>query len=601
MSPLISEDEQRLLWKSIFSGETGRRAVVGGYRALKYCPVCAQQDRIRGVPPYWRVVENYPATTCCTKHEVLLKISGADYTRNWLPSPEKWIAPNAAIEAASPVEIRIARMLAWINDQKSQTPIPIRGIIRTLQEAALFKRGRKHTNPSDFLKEMRERYGSAVVRVDPALSRIEPDGFWQRIPLGRCLLLAHFLDFEMEELVTEAQFAEKASMREVKERWARRSIQGCLRLRPSSSRLEIRAACSSAYDFLRKGRNDEFRDIVPGRRNVGNRIDWLARDEELHRTITHYAAAGGPSFREALFRIANLRSQTFYRNRHRLPKTAEAIKKLSSAKRRPPREYKRFGSAEEAKAWAENRLHSVQAVYPGITAVQFRSLESSAYNLLRKHSPWLIPRRKAVDWGKRDLELSSRLAKAIAQLHPRQRIISAKLLSEIGEPEQLMRFANGRLPLCEAVLKQGGKAHKISGVEVDKTNRKPSGGLSVDWEARDLDYCMRIRDAVPKMTGKSRASATLILRAAGISHFAFRLAQGRLPKTSELADSLLIPFDFAEDKRMRLRRLIEANPNSGRWALEKIDRHTVGWIRKNDKAYFDRVMPEARRSTLQAE
>lgn len=638
LSPFLDSEQRSGLRQSIFFGGTGTRNY-DSYRPLRYCVKCAQEDESLGRPHHWRILPNYPAVSCCDRHGCRLTLTEAKPGKNVLYNPEEWIHTDTEIPSeATPIEIQLAQDIRWIYDQRSAHVIGRDAITRVLHRAIHTMDRYKasgRTSGEQLFTDMLHEMGHAVTTLDPQLQKTFQRGaLWSPMPIVRYLLLARFAGIEVMQLFKQAEAFECGASWEDKWVWAKKEIEAIRFANPALTREDIREASPYAFGILKRTAKDVFEQVMPPSLSGQNReLDWCARDTELAARLRDWNSQRSATFQsqaQALIAIGFSQRQ-FSRNKSRLPKTAAWIDEM--IQRKKPKSPLRIADKDERIAMAAERLNALRVTNPGIRPKEFREQDRWAYSTLNKYAPHLMPATTSkMDWERRDAELYERTAATAPSLAWETRKTAGSILAALGESEQLLRFAAGRLPKVEqlikslvvqgispeeienaknammALVKQRPQLARSDALKIDSLNAgrlqradprlfdklfpaKIAKGRFVDWEQRDNEFVGVINLAISKIAGRDRSSSGRIMKAAGLDPMHLVVAKGRLAKTESLLQSLVVPFDVAEDKRRKLLDLIKANPEKGRDAISLMDRTTVDYLRIHDPAFFERVMP----------
>lgn len=198
-------------------------SAVSAPRWLRYCPVCAQEDRTRFGEPYWRREQQAPGLLICVRHGVWLERScirarGRDARRQYISASQalKGIAAPRRVRGSCERDVLMA--LAYATHELLTREVHPFGLqtLHTVYLSALLAQGlaspRGRIQVSTLTEAFLARYPEPLLRLlrCQLRGRIEGHHHWlarlarrpryAQHPLHH-LLLQHFLGLQVEEVV----------------------------------------------------------------------------------------------------------------------------------------------------------------------------------------------------------------------------------------------------------------------------------------------------------------------------------------------------------------------------------------------------------------
>lgn len=464
LAPFWDNEAREKLRAFVFSGDSSLR--LGKLiRPLKFCVLCAREDRRAGRPQHWRVIPNHPAVTCCDKHRRMLVVTAATLSPATLHDPSVWIDPDAPVPKRAPsIEVAIAQDVRWLHDQRS-TMCPGDAV----NDALLRLLHRRYplscweTDERFVRAELKSRMAATVMRIDPDL--LEPRRRLLRRGSKYSCLHRFFL---LCQLV--------GGIREVFDECKRRSTTNCgtrkrdplgiwkLRLvaainaHPKWNRTDVWRNEMSAAISVRQFDPDFFELIMPDARKEppNGRRDWPARDRTYAVRLARVAKSESTHVRRNIGRLvaaAELSYTVFKRNPERLPRTHAIVRRIV-------REAIQISALEVAR----RRLVRLIRAHPGLKRTDYKELDSGSVRLVRKNDPKLYERlmpptrlaRRSTfvrDWKQKDQRFFQALQGARGDGQLSSHMTARQMLAAAGLSSSSLDSANGRLPQTQSLLR----------------------------------------------------------------------------------------------------------------------------------------------------
>lgn len=592
--PFLLEQRRQLVRAKMRQG--GRRRTVYNISAcnrpklmyLRYCPVCAKQDREKYGECYWHRAHQLSGIDVCPDHLVFLEDS--DVLRKDRVSQLSFFSTEGSIHKVCPrpmdlsndchkVRLHIARDAVWLLDQQNLVCGPKSMRKRYLyllakQGFASYHGTRAHT--SKLVTAFKDRYPSELLaQLDSALED-EKKSWIARIiqsistlqPPVQHLLLMHFLGHTARKFfnlsVEEEQFgaAPWPCLSPVSPHNGQPVIRECKTVaNGKGERPRGIFSCECGFIYSRVGPNltetDRFRyDRIESFGPV-----WEAELKRLWNdpTITLKSI-------ETRLKVSR---QTIFKQADRLGLKYPRPKPDLSAKRDEARQTW-LAEIEKSPAAGISELRKINRLYYWLWWHDGEWLD--------QHTPRVSSTSPSVDWASRDVELADEVKNSANQLRnikgrPVQ-ITMRGIIKDITCSTTWLAHYLYKLPLTSKALE------KVVETQEDVNLRR------VNWA---LDYFTKEGKHPDRTRFLQYAGLHIIVGMPRVDAAIEQALRALRPKRSK--ESVENTLKRREKRRKAWLQVIDENPGTGRTVLKKENYKLSQWLNKYDSEWFKAHQP----------
>lgn len=356
--PFLESEQREFLMMTIMNGQVRGSLCRDTTAPLKSCPGCVKDDIQRHRVAYWHAISQHEGALACSIHRCRLVESRATlaHAPRLLHAPE-WINPDEPIIPASAAELQLADDLSWLCVENKSLPGSLQlvtSLRHILHQHAAYGRGHGAIKVSALRADIQAHYGDSLLqalgcRLGTELNRsITPNLAIKRYQMFS--IISCIAGVTLPELFAHAAgprpFATVARTSPVRNpvRLARSKeiVLKIIAEMPTAGRYQVRMACESHFDYVRKCDPQWMLKHIPERKkSISSKprtyINWRQRDSEwilalkdAHARMLRRESTTG--VRRIVFnnlvREAGLVRCLIFSRRARLPETFKMVAEL---------------------------------------------------------------------------------------------------------------------------------------------------------------------------------------------------------------------------------------------------------------------------------